>query len=179
LPLVKEGLKYLRIARSLRQGPSRAIGFIPISPKLYLPPYLERVAGALIDLSGEEAIVVEPWSSWPSANSASAVNSASAPPAPFAVDRSGPIPMAKITPTGNPTQIGAARRFSEILPLLASEAPHLLVDLTDLAIELAIQIDFLDGLFLVARSGHCRQRHLVQRAAMLPAARNLGVVLID
>ncbi len=176
---MKEGFKYLRIARSLRQGPSRAIGFIPISPRLYLPPYLARVAGALVDLSGEEVIVVEPWSSWPSASPESEMTSASAPPAPFTIDRSGPIPAAKIIPTGNPTQIGAARRFSDVLPLLASEAPHLLVDLTDLTIELAIQIDFLDGFLLVARSGKCRQRHLAQRAAMLPATRNFGVVLID
>ncbi len=167
------------IARRIRDGRLRAVGFIPADDRAAVPPLLIQLGLSLCELTGATIAVVDANVRYP-----------------------GLPTIAKDQPTLHKESVFSTRwlgdslallspprleRAGDVLPQLARALAegsdlfaHVLVDLTgfELLGEHTAAASFMDACAIVARAHETRESSIGALAQLLPSERFLGVVLV-
>ena len=167
-----------RIARRIRGGGIRVVGFVPGDEDTAVPPVLIQLGLALCDLTGATIAVVDANVRYPGLGALNRGRSA---------DHDDSVFSTRWL-HGSLALLSAPRveRAGEVVPQLARVLrdgadlfAHVLVDLTgfELLGEHASAAAHMDGVAIVARAHHTREQDLVDLAQLLPRERFLGVLL--
>ena len=170
------GTECTRLARVLQQKNCRVVGVAPAGDGVAVPAVALQLGLALARVSGSPVGVVDAHGSWPS--SQSLVGSTRPDPSLFAtywiVDN-----LALLTP--RTFDIGAMLfKLNNALHAEAQVFQYLVIDMTgfDHLGEHLSAIALMDGVIVVARSGHSTLDDLTRWMRDVPGERNLGVLLV-
>lgn len=168
-----------RIGRRLHKSGTRVVGFVPTDDQIAVPPLLIHLGLALCDLTGATIAVVDANVRYPGLSAVARGHNPDHDDSVFST-RWLRGSLALLTPP-------RVEQAGEIVPQLArallqgSELfAHVLVDLTgfDLLGEHGSAAACMDAVALVGRRNRTRETRLRQLAALMPAERFLGVVLV-
>jgi hypothetical protein len=187
------------IARRLALSGRRAIGFLPVGP----PPrpgagveasFSPAIARALADFVTGQVAVVGVWRGWGAAGGPHAARSQSVrnpwsqadPEDPDGSDAGQLLPepgeprLVRMVPGRADDARGAALGLRAALRRHAPSLARVLIDLSELAPPgvLPAIAERLDGVVLVVRARHDRWKRVAELTRVIPAAQNLGVIVI-
>lgn len=168
-----------RVARRLHDEGIRVVGFVPSEDQVAVPPILIQLGIALIELTGATIAVVDANVRYPGLGT---LNEGKQPDSDESVFSTRWL-------HGSLALLSApeVERAGEVVPQLARVLidgtdlfAHVLVDLTgfELLGEHASAAACMDGVALVGRAHHTRERELVELAQLMPHGRFLGVLLV-
>lgn len=170
--------EYARIAGLVARLGVRSVGLVPASDDVGVPVVAVRLAHALAEIGGGVAGVLDAQGTWlpPEPAAGDAGTSAAAPR----------VVQTKVAPhvllfTHRPVPGGEAQKeLRAVLTGDAGSCPWLVCDLTGLerSGEHLEAMAMLDAVAVVARAGLTTSLQLATRMRDVPAAKNLGVVLI-
>ncbi|MSP61026.1 MAG: hypothetical protein EXR72_11910 [Myxococcales bacterium] len=168
----------IRVARRLRLTGNRVVGLIPASDRVGVVPAAAQLGAALVEVSGAAVALLDANVRWPAICEPIA-ELGGATPSVFATHWLRPS-LALLTPR----RTGGAGAGLPLLGRMIGESAelfaHLLVDLTgyrELG-EYLGAVDLVDGVLVVARVGVTRDDDLLRMNHALPAAKNIGVLLV-
>lgn len=168
-----------RIARKLRDARLRVVGFVPSDDRVGVPPVLIHLGRALCELTGGTVAVVDANVRYPGLPTLARGQRPDSEDTVFST-RWLFGSLALLTPP-------RVERAGEVVPQLARLLlaggelfAHVLVDLTgfELLGEHASAAACMDGVAIVGRAHRSREPDLLALAALMPAERFLGVLLI-
>lgn len=165
--------EYARIAGLVARLGVRSIGLLPADDAVGVPVVAVRLAHALAEIGGGIAGVLDAQGTWVS-------------PAPPAAAPSPRVVQTRLAPhvllfTHRPVAGGEVQKeLRAVLTGDAGSCPWLVCDLTGLerSGEHLEAMAMLDGVAVVARAGRTTSLQLATRMRDVPAAKNLGVVLV-
>jgi len=166
----------IRVARRLHEAGAKAIGFIPSDDRVAVPPLLVQIGNALCDLTGGTVAVVDANVRYPGL-------------AALAQPAGGDEVFSTRWLAGSLALLTPAKveRAGEVVPALARLLldgadlfAHILCDLTgfELIGEHASAAACMDAVVLVGRAHRTDEEQLLALAALMPADRFLGVLLV-
>jgi hypothetical protein len=168
-----------RIARRLRDDRIRVVGFVPSDDRVAVPAVLVHLGRALVELTGGTIAVVDANVRYPGLPGLASGQRPDRDDSVYStrwIDGS----LALLAPP-------RVERAGEVVPQLARLLldgsdlfAHVLVDLTGFALlgEHASAAACMDAVALVGRAHRTRERELLDLAALMPAGRFLGVLLV-
>ncbi|MBE7449092.1 MAG: hypothetical protein HS111_09400 [Kofleriaceae bacterium] len=168
----------IRVARRLHATGARAIGFVPTDRDVAVPPLLVQLGAGLCDLTGATIAIVDANARYPGLRAL--VGGAPGDDGALFSTRWLAGSLALLTPA-------RVEQPGEVVPALArllldgSELfAHVLCDLTGFELfgEHASAAACMDGVVLVGRAHRTREDELRSLAALMPADRFLGVLLV-
>lgn len=166
----------IRVAQRIHAIGARAIGFVPASPNVAVPPVVIQIGAALCDLTGATIAVVDANVRYPGLSALAA----DADPSVVFSTRWIAGSLALLTPA-------KVERAGEVVPSLARLLiggadlfAHMLCDLTgfELIGEHASAAACMDAVVLVGRANSTHEEPLLALARIVPRERFLGVLLV-
>jgi hypothetical protein len=168
-----------RIGRRLHKGGLKVVGFVPSDDQIAVPPLLIHLGLALCDLTGATIGVVDANVRYPGL---SAIARGQRPDHDDSVFSTRWLrgSLALLTPPRVEQAGEVVPQLARVLLEGADLFAHVLVDLTgfDLLGEHGSAAACMDAVALVGRRNRTRETRLRQLAALMPAERFLGVVLV-
>jgi hypothetical protein len=160
----------LGAAQELRRRGFRAVGLLPASPDVIVPPLALQLGLALSLVAPGTTAVVDPGGAWGAPEEAAAGS-----------------PLAAVAITARLSLLTRAARAPEVRDLeelLAPEraaARQLVVDLGpfERVGEHLAAMALLDGVAVIARAGRTKLPDVERRLREVPAARSAGVLLVE
>jgi hypothetical protein len=168
-----------RIGRRLHKAGTKVVGFVPTDDRIAVPPLLIHLGLSLCDLTGATVAVVDANVRYPGLSAIARGHNPDHDDSVFST-RWLRGSLALLTPP-------RVEQAGEVVPQLARVIldgadlfAHVLVDLTgfDLLGEHGSAAACMDAVALVGRRQRTRETQLRQLAAVMPAGRFLGVVLV-
>jgi hypothetical protein len=171
-----------RIARQLSRADVRTVGFLPAGGKPGAPPpdlmpLLDRLASALTGFGRGDVALLPRWTSWGGGDAEAAAQAAAGPPRRIRELRP---QVLEILPRPCEGIALAELALRDTIESLAPGIVRVLVDLGGYAPprKIPTALSFVDAVVPVVAAGHDRLRQVEALLAELPAAKNLGAILV-
>jgi hypothetical protein len=167
----------IRVARRLHEAGAKAIGFIPSDDRVAVPPLLVQIGNALCDLTGGTVAVVDANVRYPGlAALAQPAGGDEVFSTRWLAGSLALLTPAKVERAGR----GGAGAGPGCCSMAADLFAHILCDLTgfELIGEHASAAACMDAVVLVGRAHRTDEEQLLALAALMPADRFLGVLLV-